>query len=242
MTRMQPMKTTLFAVALAAGLLTSAPAADKGATKLMSEPSKPRKAEIRTHSSLDRADARTEEEVFPAGGLRFQEAELLQVLAIYQDLSGRTLVRSSSLPSVRISLTSQTPLSRRESLQLLDTVLAQNGITMIPLGSKFVKAVVAAEAHLEPAPVIELPREELPESSSFLMYIVQLKHRKPSDVVSALQPFASRVGSSVVGINDGRILILRDYAANVRRMLTVLEKLEQSPGDKSRSQKTSPAE
>ena len=98
--------------------------------------------------------------------------------------------------------------------------------------------------------MVELRPDQLPESSSFLIYIVRVKNRPPSEVLAALQPFAKLPNSLVAirseaasqppskpspprspvlfGPREGGILILRDYSSNVRRMLQVLEKLEQS--------------
>jgi len=57
---------------------------------------------------------------------------------------------------------------------------------------------------------------------------VQLKERLPRDLAQALQPFA-KLPNSVLGIDSAGMLVLRDYSANVKRMLQVLEKIEQTP-------------
>src|SRR2546426_2070562 len=62
-----------------------------------------------------------------------------------------------------------------ELLQALDTVLAAQGVAMVFLGTQYVKAVSAKQAHLESGPVVELQPEQLPDSSSFLIYIVRLR-------------------------------------------------------------------
>ena len=179
-----------------------------------------------TFSSFDRPTSRKEPELIPAGEINFNQAELTQALDVYQELANRTVIRASSLPSVRISLRNQTPWTRREALQALDTVLAENGITMIVMGSKFMMAVASSQASSEAAPVVELPPEQLPDSSSYMLYIVELKHSKATEVVSAIQPFASRIPSSIIALKNQNLLILRDYSANIRRMLGVIARLE----------------
>ena len=184
--------------------------------------------ESRTFSSFDRPDAAAGGVMLEQGALRLEDVELSQVLDIYQKLSGRTVIRSP-LPNPRITLVNQTPLARHEALQALDTILAQNGVTMILIGTKFVKAVPAGQAPTEPAPVIELPADQLPDSSSYMVYVVELTSRKPNDIVPALQPFA-KMPNSIVTIPDGGLLILRDYSANVRRMLQIIDQLEGRAG------------
>ncbi len=177
-----------------------------------------------TFSSFDPPDERTAH-ALTAGPIRFTDAEVSAVLDLYQQISARTVIRGDALPPARINLQRETPLTRREALQMLDTVLAENGITMVLLGTQFVKAVPTKQAVLEAGPVIELPRELLPESSSYMVRVVKLKHRDPTEILMALQPFA-KLPNSIVAIRNGRILILRDYSANIRRMLQLVEEMD----------------
>jgi len=79
---------------------------------------------------------------FSAGMIKFQASDLLQVLDIYQDLTGRTILRPQSLPPGKISVRSQTPLTRNQVIWMLDTLLlVQTGVAMKPEGDKFVFAV-----------------------------------------------------------------------------------------------------
>jgi type II secretory pathway component GspD/PulD (secretin) len=200
-------------------------AGEKGASKLMGNARvETQRREAQTWSSFDPVDHRNDTLVFPKAGLRFEEADLGAVLKVYQELSGRTVIRAGNLPGVRITLQSETPLSRVEGLQTLDTALAQHQIAMVLMGTKFVKAVPAPQAHTEPGPVIELPPDQLPDSGSYMVYIVKSKDRDATELLMMLQPFA-KLPNSIVAIKDPGLLILRDYSANIRRMLQVLERL-----------------
>lgn len=202
---------------------------------------------LRTYSSFDRPSP--DDTVFPAQAIRFEEADLGQVLNRYAEVSRRSVIRAPTVPDVKVTFANQTPMGPVEVLRALDTVLAAHGIAMVYLGSHYVKAVPAKEAPNEPGPVIELPADQLPESSSFLIYIVKLRRVSHQQVGMALAPLAKLPNSIVAigagasqgpsaktglaplpalfGTKDQGILILRDYSANVRRMLQVLQKLEQ---------------
>jgi general secretion pathway protein D len=220
------MKAALASLPILALCAAAILAQEKGATKLItSERPQAGTAEVQTYSSLDRPDARSNGELLPRGGLKFEEADLLDVLKLYQELSGRSVVRPNSLPAVRISFVNETPLGRREVLQALDTVLAANGITMVLQGARCVKAVPSAQAPSEAPPLIDLPADQLPESSSYMMCIVQVKNRRPIEVVQLLTPLA-RMPNSLIVSKESDILILRDYSSNIRRMLQVLQRLD----------------
>jgi type II secretory pathway component GspD/PulD (secretin) len=183
-------------------------------------------SEPETFSSLDKPSPR--HATIPAGMINFEEADVLQVLNLYQELSKRTVVRPANLPLTKITLRSARAATTITALQMLDTALAQNGIAMIPQGTDIVKAVPANAAGVEAVPICELAPHELPDSQSYICYVVQLKERLPRDLAQALQPFA-KLPNSILGIDSAGMLVLRDYSANVKRMLQVLEKIEQAP-------------
>lgn len=119
-------------------------------------------------------------------------------------------------------------MSRIQLLQMLDTVLAQNGIAMVLSGDDAVKAVPVARANLETPPNINLPWRLLPDSSSVMLRTVHLKRIKPSDAVPVLAPFAG-LPNSIVTVDGEQLIILRDYSANIRQQLRMLEDLDRQP-------------
>jgi len=166
--------------------------------------------------------------IIPPGLIKFQEADLTHVLDFYQQLTGRTVLRPQTLPQTKVTLTTQTPLTRREAVQALDSILSMNQITMVPQGDKFVKAVPAAQSPTEAREFNQLPHMDIPNSGSVVAQIVQLSNAVPRDVAQALQPFA-KLPNSILGIDSAGILILRDYAENVKRMMEVLAKIDVVP-------------
>ena len=195
-----------------------------------------------TYSSVDTGSSGKRAETFPPGLIKFTDGDLTQVLDVYQELSGRTIVRSTTLPTAKISIRSQTQLTRIEALQALDTVLAQNGIVMIPQGTKHVKAVARQAAGQECPPVLDLPRDQLPDCGTYIPYFVELKHQKPRDVVAGIQPFAS-MPNSILAIDSANLVVLRDFSSNVRRMAEVLERIDkESPPEEVEKSKPSKSE
>ncbi len=98
-----------------------------------------------TTTGRTRADIK--DDILPAGAIKFVGADLVQFLAIYQELSGRTLLQDPRLPPVKITVQTQTPLTRREALAMCDTLMALNNISMVPPGEKFV--LVVSNGHLD---------------------------------------------------------------------------------------------
>jgi general secretion pathway protein D len=185
-------------------------------------------AKKQTFSSFDRPTDHAGQPPLPVGTLDFRNAELAQVLAIYQELAGRTVIHGA-VPAPTITVRNQTPLNRIEALQLLDTVLAEHGIAMVLVGDNAVKAVQDVRASIEAPPEINRPWRELPDSGSFMTCSVRLKRYHPSELVAVLQPLV-KTPNAILPIDGDSLMVLRDYSANIRRMLKLIEELEQNPG------------
>jgi len=166
------------------------------------------------------------EEMIPAGNINFQGVDVSQVLEVYAKLVGRTLLRAG-LPSASIVLKTETPLTKSEAIQALQAVLALNGISVINIGDKFVKVLTVDQAGTAGAEFNDEAASQLPDLGTYVTHIVQLKNVKPSEMAPLLTPF-SRLPNSVVPIDNNGILVLRDNAENVKRMLEMIDRVDVS--------------
>ena len=103
-----------------------------------------------------------------AGTIRFQNAEMFEVLNVYAELVGRTILRPASLPNQPISIKAQSDLTKAEAIQALDSVFALNGITIIPTGEKFLTVVPTTQAIQEGAAFYTGNAADLPEARALL--------------------------------------------------------------------------
>jgi general secretion pathway protein D len=155
----------------------------------------------------------------------FPAVDLNTFLTFYAEFLGRTILRPAALPAQQITLRTQTPLTRREMIHAMDTVLAMNGITTIPVGEKFVKVVQTPNALQEAAQISTLDATNLPEAAQYVVRIVQLKYVKPSEIQPVLVPFG-KMPNGVVPIEGSGVVVLRDFAENVKRMLQIIEMVD----------------
>ncbi len=156
----------------------------------------------------------------------FKEAPLVQVLELYSDLTGRTILRSPTVPlTTGFTLKTKTPLTKLETIQAIDSLLALNGIAIIPTGDKFLTVVPMASALQEGAAFNTNSVGDLPEASQYITKIIQVTNAKPSEVIAAIQPFAKLPGG-ILPIDATGVIVLRDNAINIKRMMEVLAKID----------------
>ena len=166
------------------------------------------------------------EEMIPAGNINFQGVDVSQVLDVYAQLVGRTMLRAG-LPAAQIILRTETPLTKTEAIQALQAVLALNGIALVNVGDKFVKVLPIDQANSAGAKIDHGDASQLPEMGSYVTHIVQLKYVKPSVMMPLILPFA-KLANAIFPIDDNGILVLRDNAENVKRMLEMIDQIDVS--------------
>ena len=169
------------------------------------------------------------DEIIPGGTIALNVMPLEQFFDVYSLYSGRTILRQTQLPApAGLTLKATTDLTRLEVVQAMDGVLALNGITMIPIGDKFVKAVPSTLAASEGDEISDVPADQLPFAEQFITRIVKLKTAKPTEIAPTLQGLA-KSPTAVTPIDSNQTIILRDYSSNIRRMLDVIEKVDVMP-------------
>ncbi len=162
------------------------------------------------------------------------EGSVEPVISEYMKLTGKIPLRagpgSPSTINAKLSVLAVTPpgvkLTKSEAIIYLETILGMNGIALVPIGEKFVKIVPEGLAGTAAPEFSKLTADQIPSTGNIIQHVVQLKYALITDVVSAITPFAKTPGS-IVQLPSTQTLILRDYAENVKRMLEVIEKVDQ---------------
>ncbi len=164
--------------------------------------------------------------------LNFVGMPMEQVLDEYSRLVNRTLLRANQgagiLPDkATITLKTKDSLTHEEAIQALEVVLGMNGVTIVPMGEKFAKVVTEAMASQSGGSVSTNDAAHIQDMGKFVTQIVQWKYATAQDINDVLKLFAKNPQSSIIAIPSTQTIILRDYAENVKRMLEMLERIDQ---------------
>ncbi|HEY1171549.1 MAG TPA: secretin N-terminal domain-containing protein [Verrucomicrobiae bacterium] len=167
------------------------------------------------------------EQLIPIEDLRFPQMELSQFIKFYAEQVGRTIIQGTAIAPLlkaTVSLEIQTPLTKSELLQAMDTVLAQNGVVILPMGEKLAVAVPEAMA-FQQGTRFKTAGDMIVEAQSYETRIVTLTNALPSEMQQVLTPF-SKVPNGIIPIDGTRKLILRDYSVNIARMVEIIKELD----------------
>ena len=103
--------------------------------------------------------------VIPQGLIKFTSADLVHVLEFYTQLSGRTVLRPSHLPATKVTLSTQTPLSRAEAIWVVEAALRLSALITVPAGDKF--AFIVPPSQEKDLPTFD-PARQLPGNAGVM--------------------------------------------------------------------------
>ncbi len=159
--------------------------------------------------------------------LNFRDSPLDQILEFVADLMGRTLIKSPGI-NATITLKSQTRLTVSESLEAIEAVLAMNNVSLVPMGTKFLKVVQTAAARQEGMPVILQNAENstLPENDQLISQVVALQHMEIAEAQPIIQSLIHGYGK-IQPLDRTNSMLITDTASNLKRILEILEYIDQ---------------
>lgn len=168
------------------------------------------------------------DQIFEPLSINWTAATLEQVLELYSDFVGRNLLRPATLPKAEIVLKQTTRLTKLEVVRMIEAALYLNQVSVVNVGEKFVTVVPTAEAFKIPGIINTNDFSSLPALGSIVTHVVQLKYTKPTEMVQILTPFASGTAANpIMAVDSSGMLVLRDNVANVKRMLEMIDKVDQ---------------
>jgi hypothetical protein len=150
-----------------------------------------------------RRDVRTREvdEVLPAGMVKFHAADIRQALEVYQELTARTVLFAPRL-SGKVTVRTQTSLSRAEASWLMEAIMQLTGTRVVPDGEKFAVALPLGTTPPVVSPnSLVRPDDErtLPEG------LLQFSDAEPAAILPVYAELCHRQAGAVAQIPSARL-------------------------------------
>lgn len=158
--------------------------------------------------------------------LNFRDAPLDQVLQFYSEITGRTLIKSPGI-NATITLRGQTRLTQKEALQAIESVLAMNNVTLVPMGEKFLKVVQPTAARQEAMAITgQLPEKPFEDTDQLISQIIPLKYIEIAEAQTLIQGFIHGYGK-IQPLERSNSLLITDTSGNLQRIMEILEYVDQ---------------
>ncbi len=159
---------------------------------------------------------------------KLSDGDIDAVLSALETFTGRTVVRPGQLPTATYSLRIGRPIPRQELITALETLLELNGVSVAPMGERFLKVTALAQAKSEAPEMITGSSLDLPPSGRIVSKVFELNFLRVSEFVPQIQPFMTAgIGGGIVQLEKSNVAMITDTLENVQKVERLLNQVDQ---------------
>ena len=160
------------------------------------------------------------------GPIKMPDADIDTVLGALSLYTGREILRPQQLQTASYHLVIDRKLPKSEAIQALETILALNGISVSPLGDKFLKVVNLAAVRVEaPEMILDAASDHLP-SGKVATKVFQLDFLRVAEFVPMIQGLMNPNMGGPVALVQANALLITDSISNLQRIEALLRQLD----------------
>src|SRR3954469_11923501 len=154
--------------------------------------------------------------------LNFRGASLEQVLSYLSEAAGYIInIRPGTSVRGKVDVWSSEPVTRDDALNLLDTVLNQNGLAAIRNG-RMLSIVNRDEAKTQNIPVIQgADPKTIPLTDKIVTQIIPVRFVEASQLLKDLQPLVS-MNVTMTANEAGNAIVITDTQANIHKVAEIV--------------------
>ncbi|MDR2806879.1 MAG: hypothetical protein LBB11_01860 [Puniceicoccales bacterium] len=158
--------------------------------------------------------------------LAFSNADPREVIGLLEQLTGRTALVEQKLPTAKISLEIQEPISRIEAIAALESVLSLNGIAVVDMGEKFMKVVTAKTALTQSPDVIDESLLGYEPNQKVFSKFFTLKYLDANEVQRLIKPMLTPISSNSIILPAANSLFITDTMTNLQNVENLIRRID----------------
>jgi len=162
----------------------------------------------------------------PMDRLRLRDSDTNSILDLIQRITGRYILRPQNLTPVKINFDSFSILTKRETLRVLESLLAMNGIGITKIDDRFFKAVPATNMNVYVPIWLEGPANALSPSQRIYVKMFHLEYSPAIEVREQLVPFSTPNVGNLLVFEKANSILITDSLLNLQRMEKLLEAID----------------
>ncbi len=161
--------------------------------------------------------------------LNFRGVSLEMVLDYLSEAAGY-IINLQATPRGRVDVWSNTPVTKEEALNILDSVLRKNGLAAIRNG-RTLMIVNRDEAKIYDIPVkLGSDPESIPRTDEIVTQIIPVRFVEVAQLVTDLQPLVS-IQTTMTANQAGNAIVITDTQANIRRIAEIIKAIDAGAED-----------
>jgi general secretion pathway protein D len=154
------------------------------------------------------------------------------VLSALEKFTGKTVIRPGQLPTATYSLKITRPISKAELITALETLLSLNGVSVSPMGDRFLKVTALSQAKSEAPEMITGSSLDLPPSGRIVTKLFELNFLRVTEFVPQIQGLMTPgIGNGVVQLEKANVMMVTDSLENIQRIERLLLEVDKPRED-----------
>ena len=162
----------------------------------------------------------------PLERLRLRDQDTNMILDMIQVLTDKYILRPQNLPQVKVNFDSFSILTKRETLLVLDSLLAMNGIGISRINDRVYKAVPAAGMNVHVPIWLEGSASSIKPSQRIYMKMFHLEYAPAVEVREQLIPFSTPNVGALLLFEKANSILATDSLLNLQRMEKLLVSID----------------
>ncbi len=167
-----------------------------------------------------------------AGSANYQKAPVNTILDLYEQLSGKRLIRDANLDGVPPVSLNATGLSKPETIKMIESVLLLNGVAIIPVDEQNLKVVTVgtnknprSEGVKVYANAADLPADD--QVVSYYMPLNYIDAQQAAGIFTQVAPVHTY--GAYVPVPAAQAMILTENASVIRELIALKELIDAPP-------------
>lgn len=169
------------------------------------------------------------------GPFMIYDEELPAILSTLEALFKKSIIRGQGLPEkTKFNFVSKRQMGRDDAIMAFRSLLMLNGVAIVPIDDKFLKAVPTAAVSTQIPEFLTCSARDLPPSQDFYTKLFELSHIPVEELKDKLKSSQTANNASSLEIfPKSNSFLLTDTLLNIQRIEELVEKLDVSNEDMS---------
>jgi general secretion pathway protein D len=152
-----------------------------------------------------------------------EDANLSELVRVISQLTGKRFIFGGKVRDIKATVYSPQKVTVAEAYRAFLAILETNGLTVVPHG-RFLKIVETPGVVTNTTPVYAAG-QPVPPEDRYVTRLYRLAHVSAEEVTKLLTKFKTKDGD-ITMYEPGGLLIITDTAANIRRLLRLVEEVD----------------
>ena len=163
--------------------------------------------------------------------LTFPKNSVLDVISLYESLTGKRIIRDSNLAGQELSILVAKPVPRKDAIAIIESSLLLNNYSIVPVDSQTIKILGPSRApRTEGLPLLSEVNALPTDGDKVVSFYKPLGFVSPEEAITVIQGVVQiNAFGSLVPVPNTNAIIMTDKTPVIRKAIGILDLIDVEP-------------